>query len=124
MANILIVEDDEMLMDLMQQTLELEDHATSGAGNGAEALVKAEQVKPDLILMDIGMPIMDGYEAIRRLRAVPATSRVPIVALTAHASPADRQQALDAGADDYEPKPVDFDRLLAKIQKLLDRGKR
>jgi CheY-like chemotaxis protein len=122
-ANILIVEDDEMLMDLMQQTLELENHAATGAGNGAEALVKAEQVRPDLILMDIGMPIMDGYEAIRRLRGTPSTSRVPIIALTAHASPADRQQALDAGADEYEPKPVDFDRLLAKIQTLLDRGK-
>jgi CheY-like chemotaxis protein len=121
-AKILIVEDDEMLMDLMQQTLELSDHTTRGAVNGADALTKAELDKPDLILMDIGMPLMDGYEATRRLKASPRTRDVPVIALTAHASPADRQQALDAGADDYEPKPVEFDRLLEKIQTLLNRA--
>jgi len=119
MAKILIVEDDEMLMDLMQQTLELSDHTTSGAMNGADGLAKAAADRPDLILMDIGMPIVDGYEATRRLKANVATRHIPVIALTAHASPNDRQQALEAGADDYEPKPVDFERLQAKIEALL-----
>ena len=119
MAKILIVEDDEMLMDLMQQTLELSDHTTSGAMNGADGLAKAVADRPDLILMDIGMPIVDGYEATRRLKANVATRHIPVIALTAHASPNDRQQALEAGADDYEPKPVNFDRLQAKIEALL-----
>jgi CheY-like chemotaxis protein len=122
MAKILVVEDDEMLMDLMQQTLELSDHTTQAATNGEDALAKAAAELPDLILMDIGMPNMDGYEATRRLKANPATRAIPVIALTAHASPSDRQQALDAGADDYEPKPVDFDRLLRKIQAHLGRS--
>ena len=122
MAKILVVEDDEMLMDLMQQTLELNDHVARGAVNGADALANVAADAPDLILMDIGMPTMDGYEATRRLKADPATRRIPVIALTAHASAADRQQALAVGADDYEPKPVDFDRLLGKINALLQRG--
>src|SRR5262245_19509116 len=111
-----------MLMDLMQQTLELADHTVQSASNGAVALAKATAEPPEIVLMDIGMPIMDGYEAIRRLKADPETRQVPIIALTAHASAADRRQAFDAGADDYEPKPVDFERLLAKIETLLKRG--
>jgi CheY-like chemotaxis protein len=122
MAKILVVEDDDMLMDLMRQTLELSDHLVAGAGNGVEALERVKVDPPDLILMDIGMPLMDGYEAMRRLRADPKTRVIPIIALTAHASVTDRKQALDAGADDYEAKPVDFDRLEAKIQLLLRRS--
>jgi CheY-like chemotaxis protein len=120
-AKILIVEDDEMLMDLMQQTLELSDHTIHSAANGVQALAKAAAEPPDVILMDIGMPIMDGYEATRRLKADERTRRIPIIALTAHASAIDRKQALDAGADEYEPKPVDFERLAGKIQTLLNR---
>src|SRR5262245_22298466 len=120
-AKILIVEDDEMLMDLMQQTLALSEHITRGAVNGADALAKVEGEAPDLILMDIGMPTMDGFEVTRRLKANPATRRIPVIALTAHASAADRQQAFAAGADEYEPKPVDFERLLGKITALLQR---
>lgn len=123
MAKILVVEDDEMLMDLMQQTLALSDHTARGALNGEDALTKVADEAPDLILMDIGMPTMDGYEATRRLKADPATRKIPVIALTAHASAADRQQALAAGADDYEPKPVNFDRLQGKITALLQRGK-
>ena len=119
MATILVVEDDEMLMDLMQQTLALSEYSTQSASNGTDALAKAAATTPDLILMDIGMPIMDGYEATRRLKANAGTRHIPVIALTAHASPTDRQQALDAGADDYEPKPVDFDRLVQKIKTLL-----
>jgi CheY-like chemotaxis protein len=121
-AKILVVEDDEMLMDLMQQTLELSEHTVCGAVNGADALAKATAEAPEIVLMDIGMPIMDGYEAMRRMKANNATKQIPIIALTAHASSADRRQAFDAGADDYEPKPVDFDRLLGKIETLLKRG--
>ena len=123
MALILVVEDDEMLLDLMQQTLELADYAVTAAVNGADALAQAAAAKPDLILMDIGMPEIDGFEATRRLKADPATRAIPVIALTAHATTADRQQALDAGADEYEPKPVDFDRLLEKIQALLQGGR-
>ena len=119
MALILVVEDDEMLLDLMQQTLELADYTVTSAVNGADGLAKAAAARPDLILMDIGMPELDGFEATRRLKADPATRAIPVIALTAHATSADRQQALDAGADEYEPKPVDFDRLLEKIQALL-----
>ncbi len=122
MAKILIVEDDEMLMDLMRQTLELSDHVVLGATNGAAAIQQAAASLPDVILMDIGMPIMDGYEATRRLKADDKTRHIPIIALTAHASAVDRRQALDSGADDYEPKPVDFDRLGQKVAALTNRG--
>jgi two-component system, cell cycle response regulator DivK len=121
-AKILIVEDDEMLMDLMQQTLELSDHAVRGAVNGLDALAKVKADSPELILMDIGMPLMDGYEATRRLKADPATKHIPVIALTAHASANDRKQAMEAGADEYEPKPVEFERLEGKIKALLERG--
>lgn len=123
MAMILIVEDDEMLLDLMQQTLELADYTVTPAVNGVDGLARAAATRPDLILMDIGMPEMDGFEATRRLKADPATRAIPVIALTAHATSSDRQQALDAGADEYEPKPVDFDRLLEKIATLLQGGR-
>lgn len=122
MAKILVVEDDEMLMDLMKQTLELSEHTVHGAIHGADALEQVSADVPEIVLMDIGMPIMDGYEAMRRMKSNPATSDIPIIALTAHASSADRRQAFEAGADDYEPKPVDFERLLGKIETLLKRS--
>src|SRR5262245_43095039 len=100
-ARILVVEDDEMLMDLMQQTLELSEHEVQGAVNGGDALAKVTADAREIILMDIGMPIMDGYEAMRRIKASDATRQIPIIALTAHASSADRLQAFEAGADDY-----------------------
>src|SRR5262245_30921689 len=112
-----------MLMELMQQTLELSDHVVRGAVNGVDALVKVKADPPELILMDIGMPQMDGFEATRRLKADPATKHIPVIALTAHASATDRRQAMEAGADEYEPKPVEFDRLEGKIKALLERRK-
>jgi CheY-like chemotaxis protein len=118
-ARILLVEDDDLLLDMARQHLELLDHQVTGAGNGAEALEQARAGTPDLILMDVGMPVLDGYEATRRLKADPATRAIPVIVLTAFASREDAAAALAAGADDYESKPIDFDRLSAKIDTLL-----
>jgi CheY-like chemotaxis protein len=122
MPKVLLVEDDDMLRDMMQQTLELADHAITCAVNGADALDKARSGAPEVILMDITMPVMDGYEAIRRLKADSGTRSIPVIALTAAAGKEDRQLALSAGADEYESKPIDFDRLLQKMDALLQRN--
>lgn len=119
MARILLVEDDEMIREMVQQTLELYDHSVDCAGSGLEALEQALQQKPQLILMDVGLPLMDGYEATQRLKADPQTRGIPVIALTAAAGQEDRKKALAAGADEYETKPIDFDRLLAKIDALI-----
>jgi CheY-like chemotaxis protein len=118
-ARILLVEDDEMIREMVQQTLELYDHTVTCAGTGAEALDRARAEGPQLVLMDVGLPLMDGYEATQRLKADPATEAIPIIALTAAAGQEDRRRALAAGADEYETKPIDFDRLLTKIDNLL-----
>ena len=122
MAKILVVEDDDMLKEMMVEALGLMDHEVSTAANGCEALARVEACAPDLILMDIGMPEMDGCEATRRLKASESSRGIPIVALTAHASNSDRQKVLEAGADDYESKPVDFGKLFQKIDTLLERS--
>ena len=119
MARILLVEDDEMIREMVQQTLELYDHTILNAGSGVEAIEKAGAERPDLILMDVGLPIMDGYEATQRLKADPATRAIPIIALTAAAGQEDRRRALAAGANEYETKPIDFDRLMTKMDSLL-----
>ena len=121
MARILLVEDDDMIREMVLQTLELYDHAVSCAFNGQEALDLARSLAPQLILMDVGLPIIDGYEATHRLKADPATRPIPIITLTAAAGQEDRRKALAAGADEYETKPIDFDRLLTKIDNLLSR---
>ena len=121
MARILLVEDDDMIREMVLQTLELYDHAVSCAFNGQEALELARSCSPQLILMDVGLPIIDGYEATQRLKADPATRPIPIITLTAAAGQEDRRKALAAGADEYETKPIDFDRLLVKIDTLLSR---
>src|SRR5262249_49366639 len=105
--------------DMVQQMLELEGYEVVCAGNGAEALVRARSEMPDVVLMDIGMEVMDGYEATRRLKADPATRAIPVIALTAHASREGRQRARQAGPSDFEPKPINFEQLLPKIQALL-----
>src|SRR5476651_1790854 len=89
------------------------------AEDGAEAVRKAREVSPDLILMDLNMPVMDGWEATRLIKADEVTCGIPVIALTAHAMPSERQRALAAGCDDYDTKPVDLDRLLGKMQALL-----
>jgi two-component system, cell cycle response regulator DivK len=90
------------------------------AVDGAESVAKARSDAPDLILMDMNLPVMDGWEATRRLKAAPETQAIPIIGLTAHAMSGDRDKAIEAGCDDYDTKPVEFDRLLAKIEALLN----
>ena len=119
MARLLLVEDDDMIREMVQQTLELYDHEIVSAQSGVEALERARGDRPDLILMDVGLPLMDGYEATQRLKADEKTRGIPIIALTAAAGQEDRKRALAAGADEYETKPIDFDRLLAKMDALL-----
>jgi two-component system cell cycle response regulator DivK len=117
--NILIVEDDEMNLDMMIQRLELRGYRVLGAINGLDGIDLAREELPDLILMDVNLPEINGLEATRRLKAEPATRHIPVVALTAHAMAGDRDKALQAGCDDYETKPVNFQRLLSKIEALL-----
>jgi two-component system, cell cycle response regulator DivK len=116
---ILVIEDDEMNMDMITQRLELRGYRVLGAVDGLDGIDLAREELPDLILMDVNLPEIDGWEATRRLKAEPATRHIPVVALTAHAMVRDRDKALQAGCDDYETKPVDFQRLLSKIEALL-----
>ncbi|NUP90093.1 MAG: response regulator [Candidatus Sumerlaeia bacterium] len=119
MARILIVEDNEMNRDMLRRRLERRGHEVLVAVDGAEGVAMVERERPDLVLMDISLPVLDGLEATRRLRAGEVTRTVPVIALTAHAMEGDRQRALDAGCDDYDTKPVDLPRLLAKMEALL-----
>ncbi len=123
MPKVLLVEDDEMLQDMMQQVLDSYDYVVVCASNGAEAVEMAAREQPDVILMDVGLPVLDGHEATRRIKADQATRRIPVIALTAHADKDDRQAALSAGADEYEPKPINFERLFQKVESLLQRGR-
>jgi CheY-like chemotaxis protein len=120
-ARILLVEDDDMIREVVSTTLELYDHSIVTADSGVAALERARSDKPELILMDVGLPLLDGYEATRRLKADDQTRSIPVIILTAAAGQEDRRKALAAGADEYEPKPIDFDRLMQKIETLLNR---
>jgi two-component system cell cycle response regulator DivK len=119
MAKILLVEDDEMNRDMLARRLQRRNYQVVIAVDGAQGVQLAEIEAPDLILMDMSLPVVDGWEATRRLKAAPATRTIPIIALTAHAMADDRQQALQVGCDDYDAKPIDFPRLLGKIQALM-----
>jgi two-component system, cell cycle response regulator DivK len=121
MPKILLVEDNEMNRDMLSRRLERKSYEVVIAVDGAQGVQKAQAEAPDLILMDISLPVMDGREATRRLKAAPETRSIPIIALTAHAMAGDRDQALEAGCDDYETKPIDLPRLLEKIEALLGR---
>ncbi|MBI2908945.1 MAG: response regulator [Chloroflexi bacterium] len=123
MLKILYVEDDEMNRDMLSRRLERKGYQLVLAVNGEEGIALATSESPDLILMDMGLPVVDGWEATRRLKAMPSTSSIPIIALTAHAMVGDQQKSMEAGCDDYDTKPVDLPRLLAKIEALLDRGR-
>ena len=119
MAKILLVEDNEMNRDMFSRRLERKGHSVSIAIDGAEGLDKARSDTPDLILMDMSLPVIDGWEVTRRLKADEATRRIPVIALTAHAMASDEQKALEAGCDDFDTKPIELPRLLDKIQALL-----
>ena len=119
MAKILLVEDNEMNSDMLSRRLTRKGFDVIVAVDGVEAVALAASDGPDLILMDMSLPGMDGWEATRRIKAAPETNHIPVIALTAHAMSDDREKALEAGCDDYDTKPVEFERLLGKIGRLL-----
>jgi CheY-like chemotaxis protein len=121
MARILLVEDNEMIRDLLSERLERKGFHVYWAVDGAQGVEVAKSEKPDLILLDMSLPVIDGWQAARQLKATVETQAIPIIALTAHAIAGDREKTLAAGCDDYSTKPVDFPQLLAKIQILLNR---
>ncbi len=122
MAKILLVEDNEMNRDMLARRLERKGYQVVSAVDGLAGVTMVQTESPDLILMDMSLPVLDGWEATRKLKASSSTSSIPIIALTAHAMAGDRDKAMDAGCDDYDTKPVDLARLLAKIESLI--GKR
>jgi CheY-like chemotaxis protein len=123
MKKILIVEDAEYNRDLLVQLLE-DEYRISSAADGETGLRLAERERPDLILMDLSLPLLDGWEATRRLKAHPALRSIPVIALTAHAMSGDAQKALESGCDDYLSKPLDEDRLFELLRRWLGTGTR
>ena len=121
MAKILIVEDNEMNRDMLSRRLIRRGYQIAMAIDGAQGIAAATTESPDLILMDMSLPIVDGWEATRRLKAEPLTRAIPIIGLTAHAMAGDREKVIEAGCDDYDTKPVELPRLLQKIEALLAR---
>jgi CheY-like chemotaxis protein len=119
MAKILLVEDNEMNLDMLQRRLSRQGFEVVTAQDGAAGASKAQAEMPALILMDMSLPVLDGWEATRRLKADAATKAIPIIALTAHAMAEDKEKALAAGCDDYDTKPIELQRLLDKIRKFL-----
>src|SRR5947207_3362204 len=122
MVKVLLVEDNEESRDGLSRRLRRQGYEVLTAADGGRAVDVAGVEAPDLILMDMSLPVLDGWEATRQLKAAPRTRDIPVIALTAHAMAGDRDKALEAGCDDYDTKPVEFTRLLGKIQALL--GKR
>lgn len=119
MTRILLVEDNEMNRDMLSRRLQRRGYEIVLAVDGIDGLQAASASAPDLILLDMSLPLLDGWEVARRLKAAPETAPIPIIALTAHAMAGDREQALAAGCDDYDTKPIEFPRLLEKISTLL-----
>jgi len=119
MPKILLVEDNELNRDMLSRRLERRGYDLVVAVDGESGVAMAGSEAPDLILMDMSLPILDGWEATRRIKAEPLTHHIPIVALTAHAMSSDRDKALAAGCDDYDTKPIELARLLGKIEALL-----
>jgi len=122
MAKILLVEDNELNRDMLSRRLIRQGHQVLVASDGARGVEITGSEHPDLVLMDMSLPVLDGWEATQRLKADPATRAIPIIALTAHAMAADREKALAAGCDDYDTKPIELSRLLEKMQRLLHGG--
>jgi CheY-like chemotaxis protein len=119
MGKILLVEDNELNRDMLSRRLIRRGYDVVMAADGAEALTRAASERPDLILMDMSLPVIDGWEATRRLKADPALRAIPVIALTAHAMAGDRERALEAGCDEFDTKPIEFERLLSKMTRLL-----
>jgi two-component system cell cycle response regulator DivK len=119
MPRILLVEDNEMNRDMLSRRLQRKGYEVLIAVDGEIGVKMALSDKPDLILMDMSLPVLDGWEATRRLKSAPETASIPIIALTARVMADDRNKAFEAGCDDYDSKPIDFERLLGKMQALL-----
>lgn len=122
MPRIVLVEDNEDNRDMLSRRLTRKGYEVLIAVNGQEAVELVEKERPELVLMDISLPVMDGFEATRRLKASENTKKIPVIALTAHAMSGDREKAMEAGCDDYDVKPVELPRLLSKIEALIGRG--
>ena len=118
MLKILLIDDDEMNRDMLSRRLQRKGYDVIMAVDGHEGMNTARSELPDLILMDMSLPVLDGWEATRRIKAMPETRSIPVIALTAHAMAGDREKALEVGCDDYDTKPIDFKKLLEKIQAL------
>jgi len=121
-TRLLIVEDNEMNRDMLSRRLIRKGFEVIMAENGQLGVDMAGSQRPDLILMDMSLPVMDGWEATRTIKANPATAGIPIIALTAHAMASDREKALEAGCDDYDTKPIELERLLGKISRFVAGG--
>ena len=119
MKTLLLVEDNELNRDMLSRRLSRKGFEVVFAFDGQDAVQKAKDLMPDLVLMDINLPIMDGYDATRAIKADDATKSIPVIALTAHAMAEDRKKCLGAGCDDFDTKPIDLPRLLAKINSLI-----
>ena len=121
MPKILLVEDNELNRDMLSRRLERRGYQVIIAVDGAQGLAMAQSEAPDLILMDMSLPVLDGWEAARRLKVASETRAIPIIALTAHAMLGDREKAIEAGCDDFDTKPIELPQLLEKIEALLAR---
>lgn len=119
MPRILLVEDNEMNLDMLARRLQRKGYEVVIAMDGEAGITMAASKRPDLILMDMNLPVLDGWEATRRLKGTQETAAIPVIALTSHAMAGDREMAMGAGCDDYDTKPVDFERILVKIEALL-----
>lgn len=122
MTTILLVEDNEMNRDMLSRRLQRRGYEVILAGDGAEGIALASSRLPDLVLMDMSLPVLDGWEATRCLKRASETRDIPVIALTAHAMAGDRDRALEAGCDDYDTKPIELPRLLDKVEALLRRN--
>ena len=119
MPKVLVVEDNEMNRDMLSRRLQRRGYEVIVSVDGEDGVSKAQSDSPDIILMDMDLPILDGWAATRKLKESPETRSIPVIALTAHAMAGDREKALEAGCDDYDTKPVEFSRLTEKMEKLL-----
>jgi len=123
LSKILLVEDNEMNRDMLTRRLQRRGYEVVIALDGAQGLAMAQSESPALILMDISLPVLDGWEVTRRLKMAPETKSIPVIALTAHAMSGDRERCIEAGCDDFDTKPVEIARLVGKIETLLQRSK-